>query len=680
MEALPLRQVHLDFHTSPHIPAIGADFDAQAFARTLAEARVNSISVFAKCHHGYSYYPTKIGVPHPHLQRDLLGEMVQACHAAGIRVQAYTTVVWDELAWAERPEWRQVFSDGQMGKIGGPLRPGWKNLCPNTGYADYVIAQIEEILDLYPVEGLFIDIVRYIGGPCVCSTCLRQMQVEGVDPLDETQLYRFSLEAERRFMRRTTRAIRARRPDAAIFYNSRLRVEFDPVLGNRPELDDFTHLEIESLPGGFWGYSHFPLYVRYFQTFNRPLIGMTGRFHTTWGDFGGLRNRAALEFECFQALAHGAGCSIGDQLHPRGRLDPAVYRRIGEVYAGVEAREPWIHGTTALPEVGVLTVNGAPGMSGAQLHSWSETLPLGDLGALYILEQLKIQFQVLDASSDLSPYRVVILPDSISVDAPLAEKLRAYLKAGGKLLITDRSGLAGDDFRLAEEMGVHYAGPAAYAPDYLLLEPEIQGDIEPMAHSCEQPGVQVTAVEDARVLAYSGAPYFNRTWEHFCSHQYTPLNLDGGGPPGNGPLIIEHGGVIYIARPLFTEYAISAKRVHKQVIGNCLARLLPDPRVGANNLPSTAVVTVRQQQQDLIVHLLHYIHQRRGRVLDVIEDVLPLHEVEISIRADRRPAEVLLVPENQPAAWSWEAGYVRMRVPVVNGYQIVQIKEAAQPV
>ena len=75
------------------------------------------------------------------------------------------------------------------------------------------------------------------------------MQAEGVDPLDPDQLYRFSLEAERRFMQRTTRAIRAKRADAAIFYNSRLRVEWDEEMGNRPELDDFTHLEIESLPG-----------------------------------------------------------------------------------------------------------------------------------------------------------------------------------------------------------------------------------------------------------------------------------------------------------------------------------------------------------------------------------------------------------------------------------------------
>nr|AIC77300.1 alpha-L-fucosidase [uncultured bacterium] len=673
METLPFRQVHLDFHTSPHIPAIGADFDPAQFAQSLQEARVNSISVFAKCHHGYSYYPTRVGTPHPHLQRDLLGEMVEACHSAGIRVQAYTTVVWDELAWAEHPEWRQIYPDGRLGRSGGPLKPDWKNLCPNTSYSDYVIAQIEEVLDLYPVDGIFIDIVRYIGGPCICTTCLRQMQAEGVDPQDKAQLYRFSLAAERRFMRRTTEAIRAKREGVAIFYNSRLRVEWDEKMGNRPELDDFTHLEIESLPGGFWGYSHFPLNVRYFQTYDRPLIGMTGRFHTTWGDFGGLRNRAALEFECFQALAQGAGCSIGDQLHPRGQLDPAVYQRIGEVYAEVERREAWVQNTRPLPEVGVLTVNGAPGVSGDMLHSAGDSLPLSDLGALFALEQQKVQFQFLDASNDLSPYQVVILPDQVAVDDRLAERLRAYLRAGGKLLVSDRSGLQDGDFTLAEEMGVHYAGPAPYAPDYLLLEPEISAGIELMAHSCEQQGSRVILASGARVLARSGAPYFNRTWDHFCSHQYTPMAEDSG-----DPVAVEHGNVIYLARPLFREYAISAKRVHKQVIGNCLARLLPAPRVGANNLPSTAIVTVRQQGADLLVHLLHYVHQRRGQGLDVIEDALPLVDIELSVRAECRPQTVQLVPELQPVEWSWQEGYVHLRIPRINGYQIVQLQGAAR--
>src|SRR5437763_16303181 len=103
MHTLATRQVHLDFHTSPHIREVGIDFDPEEFVRTLQAAHVNSITVFAKCHHGYSYYPTKVGTPHPYLKRDLLGEMLAACHQAGIRAPVYTTAVWGELAWATHP-------------------------------------------------------------------------------------------------------------------------------------------------------------------------------------------------------------------------------------------------------------------------------------------------------------------------------------------------------------------------------------------------------------------------------------------------------------------------------------------------------------------------------------------------------------------------------------------------
>ena len=42
--------VHLDFHTSPDIDGIGEKFDKAEFARTLKEANIDLITVFAKCH------------------------------------------------------------------------------------------------------------------------------------------------------------------------------------------------------------------------------------------------------------------------------------------------------------------------------------------------------------------------------------------------------------------------------------------------------------------------------------------------------------------------------------------------------------------------------------------------------------------------------------------------------
>src|SRR4028118_17955 len=92
----PMRQAHLDFHTSPRIPHAGADWDADHFARTLQAARVNSITLFAMCHHGMCYYPSKVGPAHPSLSFDLLGEQIEACHRAGIRAPIYLTVVWNE--------------------------------------------------------------------------------------------------------------------------------------------------------------------------------------------------------------------------------------------------------------------------------------------------------------------------------------------------------------------------------------------------------------------------------------------------------------------------------------------------------------------------------------------------------------------------------------------------------
>src|SRR5262245_47298134 len=107
MADLRFRQIHLDFHTGPAINDVGRDFDAKAFAARMKEAHVNSVTVFAKCHHGHLYYNTKHPARHPGLKRglDLLGEQVEALHSAGIRAPIYISVQCDEYAGEIHPEW-----------------------------------------------------------------------------------------------------------------------------------------------------------------------------------------------------------------------------------------------------------------------------------------------------------------------------------------------------------------------------------------------------------------------------------------------------------------------------------------------------------------------------------------------------------------------------------------------
>ena len=119
---------------------------------------------------------------HPHLERDLLREQIEACHARGIRVPIYTTVQWDHLTAAEHPEWRIVTPEGALEGT-PPFEAGfYRKLCLNSPYVELLQAHTRDIQDTLPVDGLFFDIVQ--ATPCVCRWCLAGMAEAGLDPED----------------------------------------------------------------------------------------------------------------------------------------------------------------------------------------------------------------------------------------------------------------------------------------------------------------------------------------------------------------------------------------------------------------------------------------------------------------------------------------------------------------
>ena len=669
MAILPFRQVHLDFHTSPLIPDVGADFDPAEFARTLKDAAVNSVTVFARCHHGLSYYPTRVATPHPHLKRDLLGEMIEACHHEGIQAPIYVTVVWDEHAGTTHPEWRQVDVTGRLvGRLPLSGEWGWQWLCMNSPYADYVAAQTEEICRLYPVDGFFFDIVMQTRPGCICTHCLRSMQRLGLDPTVEADLRRHTLLVERAFMRRLSDIVHSHHPRARVFYNSRLRLDPDPDTGMRGEADCFTHWEIESLPSGGWGYNHFPLYARYYQTLGKEFLGMTGRFHLSWADFGGLKTPAALEYECFRQLALGAQCSIGDQLHPRGRLDPAVYDLIGTVYRQVEACEPWCVDAVPLAEIGVLM----PGT----IHKTEDSHTREILeGAMRLLAETGQQFQILDKAASLEPYRLLIAPDEVTFDADLARRVRDYLAAGGALILSHRSGLQPDGAAFAlDEIGLDCEGPGPYAPNYFRVNtasaPEIVAGLATTDYVMYEPGTRVKPRPGTLTLVEEAVPYFNRTWDHFCSHRQTPAERSSG-----YPMVTRRGRVIYFCSPVFRAFQVYGNQVYKTLVRNAIAVLLPDPLVRAG-LPSAGEVTLLAQAQGsqgkrLVCHLLCYTPQRRASRIDIVEDVVPLYDVPLAVRSDLAPRRVYLAPQGRDLPFVRDSSYIRCRVPEVRGHQMV---------
>ncbi len=380
--------------------------------------------------------------------------------------------------------------------------------------------------------------------------------------------------------------VRSILPDCPVTYNGG-----HVGLRHRVVAAAYTQFELETLPSGGWGYMYFPVTGRYARTLGPAVVGTTGKFHTTWGDFHSTKNEAALEYEVFRMLAQGAGCSIGDQLHPRGVLDPGTYALVGRVYAHVAEKEPWCAGAVARTDIAVL--NPEENLGGGVMD-----LPPGIQGAVRMLVEGGHQFDVIDSAADLSRYRLLVLPDHIRLTPVFAVALRDYLDAGGAVVASFESGLwAGRDEFALDEWGVRFE---------------------------------------------SGG-----TWEHYISHLQAPSTGET-----CGPAAVRRGRVIYFCHPIHTQYETNAPLWVTSLFLNAIDLLLPDPLVRHGG-PSTLEVSVTHQpeQRRDVLHLLHYIPERRGSAFDTVEDVLPVFDIDVSLRA--RP------PVRGVCGWSREASNCR---------------------
>lgn len=490
---------------------------------------------------------------------------------------------------------------------------GWEYLAPEGPYAELILAQTEEILENYDVDGIWYDIhqpewLNYN------TYSMGDMKARGIDPDNLEEVSIRNVQKYNDFFRRTHDLIMAYKADATLYYNGTTRTYNDENISLfKYNFEKYnTKHDLEDLPTAWGGYDIFPWRSKYFANTGKEIVAMSGKFHKAWGEFGGFKDKDALLYEAASMIAFGANANIGDQLHPSGLMDISTYENIGYAFDYVEKIEAYGIGGKSIARTGLYTSESKAAIE----------------GTVQMLLEEQINFNVVNTLEDWSDIEVLILTSGGVLDKDLP-RVRAFMDRGGKVLAMG-SGVFVDGQPVID-IGATYLGESGFDVDYTVIGGQLSKSIVSSPYLNYKPAIRVSPEEGTEVLASIHEPFFSRTLEHYSSHKNTPYRLE----EASHPAVIRNENVIYIAHDLDKIYFAEGARIHRQLFVNALNLLRENPMVEVE-MPSM------------------------GRV---IEDLIPLNNIPVSMDVDESIRRAYMVPSGKKLKLKKTDGKLKVLVP-----------------
>ena len=368
-------------------------------------------------------YPTELEYHwrNTFMEGDLVGETLKKLHKAGIKmIGRFDFSKINQKYAANHPEWLYVSEKGEHVNYNGQV-----HTCVMVGYQqDYLLDILKEALTKYPLDGVFFNMIgfpqtdysRIFHGICQCENCKESfndfcgldLPKHDGDPqtLRKHQEWK-GIQVNRQF-RRVRNLIKSIRSDIVICtytvdYIDVIRKESGAPLGQET-WDDVERAQWTLL-----------------TTENKQLANTTVHFYQMI-----FRHSAAAPYlhsrRLWQQMVNGAWLDFYC-IGPLQRLeDRAGIGPISDIYRFHAANEKWLLNTESAAEVGIVRRDGD--------DYW---------GWIQILSENHVPFDLVSfRHSDLKRYRTLIVPESGGVKAEDARLLDAYVKGGGKLLLSGR--------------------------------------------------------------------------------------------------------------------------------------------------------------------------------------------------------------------------------------------------
>ncbi|KKR03474.1 MAG: hypothetical protein UT30_C0029G0002 [Candidatus Uhrbacteria bacterium GW2011_GWF2_39_13] len=533
-------RVLVDNHITEDDTVFMTKFDPQQYVKTILSNGCEVCMVYACCHNGNCYYPSKVGHTHKNINgRDIFGQTISLLKDSGVTPIAYYTVVWHNQAAKDNPAWRLYDARGSF-------RSGryWHCCLNNAEYREFTREQIREIVS-YDVAGIFID-MTFWPGICYCSSCRERFKKEcglemstRIDWRDKNWvlLQRTRERWLNEFAAFLTECVRQQKPEMSVVH------QFSPALiGWYLGLDSSFSLNSDYASGDFYGGKYQQrLGTKVMSAFSAkiPFEFMTSRCVNLY-DHTSTKSEDELLCSAATTLANGGAYLFIDAINPDGTLEQQVHSRLGAVnsilkpytvriqaarpmlvsdvglyFSMASYIEPKLNGTDLFEFLGKTSISNMESVT--DIRSLKEVL-----GTSIVLNQLHQLYQVVnDKCDDLSSFKTIIINNAMTMSASEVDRLRSFVKTGGTLIITGETSLytpdgsSSGDFAFADVMGISFTGRKTGRVNYL-------SNSEDGYVMCDYPSPLVKATT-ATVLAHVSKPFTDPDdRDHYASIHSNP--------------------------------------------------------------------------------------------------------------------------------------------------------------
>jgi hypothetical protein len=633
----------------------------------------------------WAFYPTelKLQARNPFLQGDVLGEIIDACHAEGLSIVGrFDMSKATRIAYEAHPDWFV------HNRAGAPLiYNGTYQACVNGGwYNDYAHRILREALGRYRVDGVFFNMFGYRShdysgnyhGICVCRNCRRRFREMYDRELPERE--DFSDPAFRDYLAFQDRTALQLADD---IYRTIKSVNPAIAVTGRRNTCDLIRMEVQRAVDRAppeWPYqageqarwaAAFGQGKTYSST-SANFIDFPWRFVAETGDYHMLRFA--------QQLANGAALDLY-LLGTFDQDDAKSLPLVSTLFKWHAENAAHYRALRSVARIGLYHSFKTNSFCGATRTK--RVAADGFRGAYRMLLEARIPFDfvcdehvggILDAAALLDRYDAIFAPNVACMGDAEAAALDAYVAAGGVLLATGETGLYGP-------RGEARASPAlACLPitEVNLIRDDMRGSYFRVRDGeLSLPGTTLLYLDGIYVHAPvpQGA---SRLLELIPPQRFGPPELCFPEASSDLPGVVSQtsgkGRAIYLPwLPEFLYYRDSLPDHRHLVIQLLAGATTPPPCVLSGVGPVELTIQEQSGTGRTLVHLVNFSGQRNN----LYETPIAIHGLRLGVRR-QQPAVARALVAGADLAFEQsvpdEAGYLWISLPPLRAFEAILIE------